>query len=76
MKEQRRKAPDVPRTAWTPLELATSMGVGYQTVLSWIHDGTLGAIRVGVQYRIPESERLRMEEKAVSESVERRDGAA
>ncbi len=61
-----------PRTAWTPAELAASMGVEYQTVLGWIHSGRVAAIPVGQQYRIPESERLRLEEEAQAVAERRR----
>jgi excisionase family DNA binding protein len=62
----------VPRTAWTPAELAASLGVEYETVLRWIHSGRVAAIQVGNQYRVPESERLRLEQEARDEAAQRR----
>lgn len=63
----------VPRTAWTPRELAESLGVkDVVTVRNWIHEGRIAAIRVGKTYRIPESERLRLEQEARDEAAQRR----
>lgn len=63
---------DVPRTAWTPRELADAMGIkDVVTVRNWIHEGRVAAIRVGKQYRIPESERLRLEAEARAEAEQR-----
>lgn len=69
---QSAEALGVPRTAWKPAELAASMGVEYETVLDWIHSGRIAAIKVGNQYRIPESERLRLENEAKAEAEQRR----
>lgn len=62
----------VPRTAWAPAELAASLGVEYETVLRWIHSGRVAAIPVGNRYRIPESERLRLEKEALDEAEQKR----
>lgn len=69
---QSAEALGVPRTAWTPAELAASLGIEYQTVLRWIHSGHVAAIPVGDRYRIPESERLRLEKEAHDEAARRR----
>lgn len=62
-----------PRTAWTPRELADSMGIkDVNTVRRWIHTGRVAAIKVGDTYRIPESERLRLEQEALNEAEQRR----
>lgn len=60
------------RTAWKPAEFAASLGVEYRAVLGWIHTGRVAAIKVGNQYRIPESERLRLEEEARDEAEQKR----
>lgn len=66
-------APAVPRTAWTPAELAESMGIkDPNTVRRWIHTGRVAAIKVGDTYRIPESERLRLEQEAHAEAEQKR----
>ena len=66
-------ASGVPRTAWTPAELAESMGIkDVNTVRHWIHTGRVAAIKVGDTYRIPESERLRLEKEALDEAAQRR----
>lgn len=63
----------VPRTAWTPRELAQAMGIkDVVTVRNWIHEGRIAAIRVGQTYRIPESERLRLEQEAQAEAEQKR----
>ena len=70
---QSAEALGVPRTAWTPRELADSMGIkDVVTVRNWINEGRIAAIRVGQTYRIPESERLRLENEAKAEAEQKR----
>lgn len=65
----------VPRTAWSPRELAESLGVHYETVLDAIHTGTIAAVKFGRTYRVPEEERQRLFREAI-EKAEAARGAA
>lgn len=47
---------DGPQRLWTPQQIATAGGVGYETVLGWIHSGSLAAIRNGPHYLVPDAE--------------------
>ncbi len=40
------------RLAMSPRTAAESIGVGYETVLKWIHDGEIAAIKIGRGYII------------------------
>ena len=48
------KAP--PRKSWKPREVSAMTGLGYDTVLELIHDGTLRATKVGQLYVIADDE--------------------
>lgn len=48
------KAP--PRKSWKPREVAAMTGLGYDTVLELIHEGTLRATKVGQLYVIADDE--------------------
>ncbi|MFJ1765010.1 excisionase family DNA-binding protein [Amycolatopsis sp. NPDC088138] len=48
------KAP--PRKSWKPREIAAMTGLGYDTVLELIHDGTLRAKKVGQLYVVADEE--------------------
>ncbi|WP_275295187.1 excisionase family DNA-binding protein [Amycolatopsis sp. La24] len=44
------------RRAWTPREVATQLGIPYETVLDLIHLGKLNALKAGRYYLIPDFE--------------------
>jgi excisionase family DNA binding protein len=48
------KAP--PRKSWKPREIAAMTGLGYDTVLELIHEGTLRATKVGQLYVVSDEE--------------------
>lgn len=48
------KAPQ--RKSWKPREIAAMTGLGYDTVLELIHDGTLRATKVGQLYVVANDE--------------------
>jgi excisionase family DNA binding protein len=41
---------------WTPKQIADRLQVDVHTINRWIREGKLKAIRLGKQYRIPDSE--------------------
>lgn len=51
---------DLPRRAWSPREVAAQLSLPYETVLSMIHSGQLGAFKAGRYYRIPDRELERL----------------
>lgn len=53
---QTETVPTGPEPMWTPQQVADAWNVGYETVLAWIADETLGYVLVGQRYKIPDSE--------------------
>ncbi len=47
-------------TYYTLQEVADGVGVHYQTVRTWISEGTLNASKIGKSYRVPEVELKRL----------------
>ena len=47
-------------TYYTLQEVADGVGVHYQTVRTWISEGTLNASKIGNSYRVPEVELKRV----------------
>jgi excisionase family DNA binding protein len=47
-------------TYYTLQEVADGVGVHYQTVRTWINEGTLNASKIGKSYRVPEAELKRL----------------
>ncbi len=47
-------------TYYTLQEVANGVGVHYQTVRTWINQGTLNASKIGKSYRVPEAELKRL----------------
>lgn len=47
-------------TYYTLREVAAGVGVHYQTVRTWIGEGTLNASKIGKSYRVPEAELKRL----------------
>lgn len=45
-----------PEPMWTPQQVAEAWNVNHETVLDWIGDESLGAVKVGQRYKIPDSE--------------------
>lgn len=48
--------PEGPERMWTPEQIAEAGHVAYDTVLDWIRNGELAAVRVGQRYKVPDSE--------------------
>ncbi len=59
---------EVPRTAWTPREVAVSLNVDYEAVLEWIHAGELDHFKVGTHFRVPHTALLAFIDKRVDET--------
>lgn len=57
-------------TYYTLQEVADGVGVHYQTVRTWINEGTLNASKIGKSYRVPEAELKRVLSSHGSGSVE------
>ncbi len=56
-------------TYYTLQEVADGVGVHYQTVRTWINEGTLNASKIGKSYRVPEAELKRLLSSAKAEAV-------
>ncbi|HIP89212.1 MAG TPA: helix-turn-helix domain-containing protein, partial [Thermococcus paralvinellae] len=50
-------------------EVARRLGISKMTVLRWIKSGKLKAYRIGKEYRVPESEVLRLLEGKIPDKV-------
>ncbi len=50
-------------------EVAKKLGISKMTVLRWIKSGKLKAYRIGKEYRVPESEILRILEGKIPDKV-------
>lgn len=48
------------RRAWKVREAAAQLGLPYESTLDAIHNGQLGAIKVGRYYLVPDEEIARM----------------
>ncbi len=44
------------RRAWTPREVATQLGIPYETVLDLIHKGSIKSLKAGRYYLVPDFE--------------------
>lgn len=65
--QARRKATPtdpLPRTFYTPREVAASIGLSYETVLGLVKTGEIPSIRPGHQYLIPATALAELQKRA------------
>jgi excisionase family DNA binding protein len=46
------------RRAWTPREVASQLGIPYETVLDLIHKGSIKSLKAGRYYLVPDFARV------------------